>query len=188
MLGHSEAFNTLGDANYTLTTSLLTQLGYDQNHKLEFDLWYPTEHYQQTDAQAIVYKQALEASGVIKVNLQTAEWSSYKQNRDNEIMDAFIYGWYPDYMDPDDYAFLYWAPWLHTNYSNATQVALYDQARTSTNLTLRVQLYGTIDTMATQQCSIAPLFTMRAYAITKPSVYGVYLDITEDMRYWLISK
>jgi peptide/nickel transport system substrate-binding protein len=188
MLGHTEAFDSLGDANYTLTRSLLAQLGYDQNHKLTFDLWYPTGHYQQTDAQAIVYKQALEASGVISVNLQTAQWSSYKQNRDNEIMDAFIYGWYPDYMDPDDYAFLYWAPWLHTNYSNATQVALYDQARSTTNLTLRVQLYGTIDDMAVQQCSVAPLFTMHAFAVTKPSVYGVYLDITEDMRYWLISK
>ena len=188
MLGHSEAFQSLGDANYTLTVSLLAQLGYSQSSPLEFDLWYPTGHYQQADAQALVYKQALEASGVIKVNLKTADWSSYKSNRDAKIMDAFIYGWYPDYMDPDDYAFLYWAPWLQTSYSNSTQVALYNQARSSTNSTLRVQLYNTIDIMAVQQCSVAPLFNMRAYAVTKPSVYGVYLDITEDMRYWLISK
>jgi peptide/nickel transport system substrate-binding protein len=188
MLGHSEAFKSLGDANYTLTKSLLAQAGYDQGHPLKFDLWYPTGHYQQTDPQAVVYKQSLEASGVIQVNLQTADWSSYKQNRDNEIMDAFIYGWYPDYVDPDDYAFLYWAPWLHTNYSNATQLALYNQARTTTNSTLRIQLYGQIDNMAVQQCSVAPLFTRGAWAVTKPNVYGIYLDITEDMRYWLISR
>ncbi len=188
MLGHSEAFKSLGDANYTLTRSLLAQLGYDENHKLQFDLWYPTGHYQQTAEQSLLYKQALEGSGVISVNLKTADWSSYKQNRDNEIMDAYIYGWYPDYMDPDDYAFLYWAGWLHTNYSNATQVALYNQARSSANATLRIQLYGMIDNIAVQQCSVAPLFTRGAWAVTKPNVYGVYLDITEDMRYWLISK
>jgi peptide/nickel transport system substrate-binding protein len=188
MLGHSEAFKSLGDTNYTATTSLLAQLGYNQSHPLQFELWYPTGHYQQTDAQATVYKQALEASGVIKVTLKTADWPSYKSNRDNKIMDAYIYGWYPDYMDPDDYAFLYWAPWLQTSYSNATQVTLYNQARSTTNSTLRVQLYNTIDNMAVQQCSVAPLFNLRASAVTKPNVYGVYLDITEDMRYWLISK
>lgn len=60
MLGHSEAFKSLGDANYTLTASLLAQLGYSQSSPLQFDLWYPTGHYQQADAQALVYKQALE--------------------------------------------------------------------------------------------------------------------------------
>lgn len=188
MLGTSTAFKSLGDTNYTLTTSLLAQLGYTASNPLQFDLWYPSGHYQQTDAQATVYKQALEASGVIKVTLKTADWASYKSNRDNKIMDAYIYGWYPDYMDPDDYAFLYWAPWLQTSYSNATQVTLYNQARSTTNSTLRVQLYKTIDNMAVQQCSVAPLFNLRASAVTKPNVYGVYLDITEDMRYWLISK
>jgi peptide/nickel transport system substrate-binding protein len=195
MLGHSEAFQSLGDANYTLTTSLLAQMGYSQSAPLQFDLWYPTGHYQQADAQALVIQQALEASKVIKVTLKTADWPSYKTYRDSKSMDAFIYGWYPDYMDPDDYAFLYWAPWLQTSYNATTapvaykaQLGNYTEARSTTNSTLRVQLYGAIDNIAVQQCSVAPLFSMRAWAVTKPSVYGVYLDITEDMRYWLISK
>lgn len=189
MLGHTEAFESLGDANYTLTTSLLAQLGYDQNHKLQFDLWYESSgHYPQSAEQALLYKQALEGSGVISVTLKNADWASYKLNRDNEIMDAYMYGWYPDYVDPDDYSFLYWGAWLHTNYSNATQVALYDQARATTNVTLRAELYAEIDNMAVQQCSVAPLYVSGAWAVTKPSVFGIYLDITQDMRYWLISK
>jgi peptide/nickel transport system substrate-binding protein len=195
MLGHTDAFKSLGDANYTLTRSLLAQLGYDENHKLQFDLWYESSgHYPQSEAQATVYKQSLEASGVISVNLQKADWASYKTNRDSEIMDAFVYGWYPDYLDPDDYAFLYWAGWLHTNYINAsasayaTQVGYYNQARSTTNSTLRIELYGKIDDIAVDQCSVVPIFVTGAWAVTKPSVYGVYLDITQDMRYWLISK
>lgn len=189
MLGHTDAFRSLGDANYTLTRSLLAQLGYDENHKLQFDLWYESSgHYPQSEAQATIYKQSLEASGVISVNLKKADWASYKLNRDSEIMDAFVYGWYPDYLDPDDYAFLYWGAWLHTNYSNATQVEYYNQARATTNSTLRIELYGKIDAIAVDQCSAVPIFVTGAWAVTKPSVYGVYLDITQDMRYWLISK
>lgn len=187
MLGHTEAFRKLGTANYTYTRSLLAQLGYNQTNKLTFDLWYESSgHYPMSAEQALLYKQAIEASGVITVTLKSADWPTYKSNRDNEIMDAFAYGWYPDYVDPDDYSFLYWASWLHTNYSNATQVALYDQARGTSNLTRRAELYAQIDNMAVQQCSVVPLYVSSAWAVTKPTVKGIYLDITQDMRYWLI--
>jgi peptide/nickel transport system substrate-binding protein len=187
MLGHTEAFKKLGDANYTYTRSLLAQLGYNESNKLTFELWYEsTGHYPSSADQALLYKEALEDSGVISVTLKSASWANYKSNRDNEIMDAYVYGWYPDYVDPDDYAFLYWAAWLHTNYANATQVALYDQARATTNQTLRTQLYAQIDGMAVEQCSVVPLYVSGAWAVTKPTINGIYLDITQDMRYWLI--
>ena len=189
MLGHTENFTALGDANYALTRSLLAELGYNESHPLKFDLWYESSgHYPMSREQALLYEEALEASGVIDVTLKSADWAQYKQNRDSEVMDAYIYGWYPDYVDPDDYAFLYWASWLHTNYSNATQVNYYDQARATTNTTLRAELYAKIDEIAVQQCSVVPLYVSSAWAVTKPSIYGVYLDITQDMRYWLISK
>ena len=203
MLGHTEAFHKLGDANYTLTRNLLAQLGYNETHKLTFDFWYESSgHYPMSAEQALLYKEALEDSGVISLTLKSAEWATYKLNRDNEIMDAYVYGWYPDYVDPDDYSFLYWAQWLHTNYYNVTinglpnpsyptyqqQVALYDEARATTNTTRRTELYAQIDDLAADQCSAVPLYVSSAWAVTKPTIYGIYLDITQDMRYWLISK
>jgi peptide/nickel transport system substrate-binding protein len=201
MLGHTEAFKELGDANYTLTRSLLAELGYNENNKLTFDLWYESSgHYPMSAEQALLYKEALEASGVMSVTLKSADWSSFRKNRNDEIMDVYVYGWYPDYVDPDDYSFLYWATWLHTNYYNETingvpnpsynvylqQVDLYDQARATTNLTLREELYAQIDAIAVEQCSIVPLYVSSAWAVTKPTIEGIYLDITQDMRYWLI--
>jgi len=192
MLGHTEAFKDAGlDANYALTQSLLTQAGYSPSNPLKFDLWYESSgHYPSSADQAVLYEEAIEAAwpGAIQVTLKNADWASYKTNRDTEIMDAFVYGWYPDYVDPDDYAFLYWASWLHLNYSNATQISLYNQARATDNATLRTELYAKIDDMAAEQCSVVPLWVSGAWAVTKPSVYGIYLDITQDMRYWLISK
>jgi peptide/nickel transport system substrate-binding protein len=201
MLGHTEAFKKLGDANYTLTRSLLAQLGYNESNKLTFDLWYESSgHYPMSAEQALLYKEALEASGVMSVSLQSVDWSTYRAYRNQEIMDVYVYGWYPDYVDPDDYAFLYWAAWLHTNYYNETinglpnpsysayleQVALYDEARATTNLTLRAELYAQIDAIAAEQCSCIPLYVSSAWAVTKPTINGIYLDITQDMRYWLI--
>jgi len=205
MLGHTEAFKALtvnGNPNYTLTISLLTAAGYSAGSPLRFDLWYESSgHYPSSADQAILYQEALEdpaLGGIIDVTLKSAEWASYKKNRDDEIMDAYVYGWYPDYVDPDDYSFLYWAKWLHTNYYNSTynpdyaryqqQVTLYDQARATTNTTLRTLLYAQIDDIAVEQCSVVPLYVSSAWAVTKPSVYGIFLDITQDMRYWLISK
>jgi len=201
MLGHTEAFQKLGEANYTLTVSLLAELGYSTTNKLKFDLWYESSgHYPMSAEQALLYKQSFEASGVMEVTLKYADWSSYKANRNAEIMDVYVYGWYPDYVDPDDYSFLYWASWLHHNYYNETlnglpnpsysaylqQLALYNEARATTNTTRRVELYAQIDEIAVQQCSIVPLYVSSAWAVTKPNIYGIYLDITQDMRYWLL--
>jgi len=187
MLGHTEVFQKLGTANYTLTKSLLAQLGYNETNKLTFDLWYESSgHYPMSADQALLYKEAIEGSGVISVTLKSADWASYKTKRDSQLMPAFVYGWYPDYVDPDDYAFLYWASQLHLNYYNATQKALYDQARITTNTTLRAELYAQIDDIAVEQCSVVPLWVSSAWAVTKPNVGGIYLDITMDMRYWLI--
>jgi len=193
ILGHTEAFQKLGEANYTLTRGLLAELGYNETNKLTFDLWYESSgHYPMSAEQALIYEEALEASGVISVTLKSADWSSYKANRNAEIMDAYAYGWYPDYIDPDDYSFLYWAVWLHTNYDVVNpvpytqQVALYNEARATTNLTQRVNIYAQIDSIAVEQCSVVPLYVSSAWAVTKPTIYGIYLDITLDMRYWLI--
>jgi len=187
MFGHTEAFKALGDANYTLTRTLLSELGYNEAHKLEIDLWYESSgHYPSSADQALVYKSSLEASGVIKVNLKSADWASYRVNRNSEIMPVYIYGWYPDYIDPDDYAFLYWASWLHLNYAGTEMEPLYDQARASTDAAERERLYAEIDELAVRDCPVVPLLSITPYAVTKPSVGGVVLDVTMNWHMWLL--
>ena len=187
MLGHTEAFEALGDANYILARSLLAELGYDENNKLAIDLWYESSgHYPSSADQALFYKESLEASGVMEVTLKSADWPSYRANRNAEIMQVYIYGWYPDYVDPDDYAFLYWASWLHHNYVNPDMVTLYDQARATTDVAERASLYAEIDEMATWDCPVVPLFSITPYAVSKPNVGGMFMDITQSWRLWLL--
>ena len=197
MMGHTEAFAALGDANYTYTQNTLndpTIYGgpYNATNKLEIDLWYEsTAHYPQSEEQATIYKSSLEASGVIEVTLKNADWPSYRQNRNNGIMEVFIYGWYPDYIDPDNYAFLYYAEWLNHHYidygEHYTEMkAAYDAARATTVESERIALYAEIDDYAVTDCPMAPLWQGQAWAVTKLDVKGVYLDITQTWRMWYL--
>ena len=191
MFGHTDAFQTLGDANYTYTKQVLAQYGYNENNKLTFTLWYETSgHYPQSAQQALVLKSSLEASGVISVTLQGLDWAAYHNARTGETMQAYIMGWYPDYIDPDDYIqpFLQSAgdSWLHENYANSQMDQFVQWARANTTTATRESLYGQIQNLMVQDCPIVPLYQSTAYAVTKTNVKGVYLDITQDWRHWLV--
>jgi ABC-type transport system substrate-binding protein len=160
--------------------------------KLTIDWWYESSgHYPQSADQAAVYKSQLEKTGMITVNLHGADWPSYKKNRDAASMQVFVYGWYPDYLDPDDYIqpFLdsQGGSWLHDGYSNAQMDQLIAQARSISDPTQRNQLYGQIQKLMVQDAPIVPVWQGQSWAVTKPDVTGVNLDITTNMYYWLIT-
>jgi peptide/nickel transport system substrate-binding protein len=191
MFGHDDAFKSYGAPNYTLTQQLLGPLGYDAHNKLTFTLWYESSgHYPSSAQQAQVIKDSLEKSGLITVNLQSLDWAAYKTARSSETMQAYIMGWYPDYIDPDDYIYPFvessGGSWLHVNYNSATMDALVAQARANTDQNVRAGIYGQINNQIVADCPLIPLYQSGAYAVTKPNVQGVYLDITQQWRNWLV--
>ena len=191
MFAHTDPFLTLGNPNYTKTRELLAPLGYNETNKLTFQLWYETSgHYAQSAQQAAVIKSSLEASGVISVTLQSADWPSYKAHRSSQDMEAFIYGWYPDYIDPDDYIQPFFdssgGSWLHYTYNNSQMDQLIAWARANTTASARSSLYSQIQDLMVTDCPIVPLFQGPAYAVTTTKVDGVYLDITTSWRHWTV--
>jgi ABC-type transport system substrate-binding protein len=160
--------------------------------KLAIDWWYESSgHYPQSADQAAVYKSMFEKTGLITVNLHGADWPSYKKNRDAQTMQVYVYGWYPDYIDPDDYIqpFLdsVGGSWLGMNYKDPQMDQLIAQARSTSDPTQRGQLYSQIQKLMVQDAPIVPVFQGSAFAVTKPDVSGVNLDITQNMYYWLIT-
>jgi peptide/nickel transport system substrate-binding protein len=192
MTGHTEAFQALGDANYTYTRSLLNETGFNETNKLQIELWYESSgHYPSSAEQAALYKSQLEASGVITVTIKSADWPSYRLNRNDGLMHVFIYGWYPDSVDPDNYAFLYWAPWLGHNYSYhgvhyQDMVDAYNDARNTTNATERIALYAQLEEYAVEDCPVVPIYQSSAWAVSDTDVEGIILDISQAWRNWLI--
>jgi peptide/nickel transport system substrate-binding protein len=191
MFGHTDAFLNLGDPNYTLTRELLAPLGYNETHKLTFKLWYETSgHYPQSAQQAQVLKSSLEASNVITVNLDGLDWPAYRTARQNEAMEAFIMGWYPDYIDPDDYIYPFvhssGGSWLHYNYNSSAMDNIVLWSRGNTTTTARTNLYNQIQNLMVTDAPLIPLYQGGAYAVTTLKVKGIYLDITQNWRHWLV--
>ena len=191
MAGHTDAFKQLGDANYAFTKETLAKYGYNENNKLKLDLWYESSgHYPQSPDQATVLKSSLEGSGVIQIELKSADWPSYRVNRNQEIMQMYILGWYPDYVDADNYMFPFLhsvgGSWIHMNYNNPQMDDLINQARAKTDAAERTQLYAQAQELFAQDAPIVPLFQGTAWAVTKPNVGGVVLDISQSWRHWLV--
>ena len=191
MAGHTDAFTNLGNPNYTKTQELLAPYGFNETNKLTFKLWYETSgHYPQSLQQAQVLKSSLEASGVLTVNLDGLDWPGYRSARQNEAMEAFIMGWYPDYIDPDDYIYPFvhssGGSWIHINYANPQMDQLIEWARGNTTAATRNNLYSQIQNLMVTDSPIIPIYQGAAYAVTSLKVKGIYLDITQNWRHWLV--
>jgi len=191
MAGHTDAFANLGDPNYTKTQELLAPYGFNETNKLTFTLWYETSgHYPQSLQQAQVLKSSLEASGVLTVNLDGLDWPGYRSARQNEEMEAFIMGWYPDYIDADDYIYPFvhssGGSWIHINYADPQMDQLIEWARGNTTAATRNSLYSQIQNLMVTDSPIIPVYQGAAFAVTSLKVKGIYLDITQNWRHWLV--
>ncbi len=193
MAYHKDTFNKYGEANYTYTREMLAKYGYNETHKLSFELWYETSgHYPQSAEQAAVYKSDLEASGVISVTLKGADWATYRSYRNAATMPVYIYGWYPDYIDADNYAFLPFASWLNMGYNETypaggvQQYNLWMQGRSAATDAARQEAYYELQDLQADEVSMIPLWQSQTTAVTRLYIHGVVLDITVNWRHWLL--
>lgn len=190
MAYHSDVFKKLGDANYTYAKTELAALGYSETKKLVLDLWYESSgHYESSPDIANVLKSSLEKSGVIQVNLHGVDWPTYRNNMRAESMALFVLGWYPDYVDPDNYLYPFVnskASWLHSNYNSPLMDSMTEEQRATADPQKRTQLMASIQDLLVEDSPIVPLFQKSNWAISKQNVGGVVLDISMIFRYYLL--
>ncbi|HUK28110.1 MAG TPA: ABC transporter substrate-binding protein [Candidatus Acidoferrales bacterium] len=191
MAYHTDSFETAYGVgpNYNLTRELLAKSGYDANNKLPVDLWYETTgHYPQSPDQALVLKKDLEASGVITVTLNGVDWPTMHSNVRAGSMGTFIYGWYPDFIDPYDYTTPFLsstgASWLNDGYNSTTMDSLLTQSLSATP-SQAASIYTQIQTLQAHDVPMIPLYQGGSNccgAVAKTSVGGIYLDVTLIFR------
>ncbi len=191
MAYHIDSFKTDYGAgpNYAMAQQLLAKSGYNANNKLVIDLWYETTgHYPQSPDQAQVLKKDLEASGVITVNLNGVDWPTMHTNVRAGNMGTFIYGWYPDFIDPYDYTTPFLsstgAGWLNDGYNSSAMDALLTQSLSATSSTAS-SIYGQIQTLQAHDVPMIPLYQGGSNccgAVAKTAVGGIFLDVTLIFR------
>jgi len=108
--GFAESENVFPARDLNIARDLLKQAGYTKDNPLEITLSFTPKHYGTTESDvAAVVKNSLEETGVIKVNIESLEWGTMtdRMSKKDELP-FFLLGWYPDFLDPDNYL----APWL----------------------------------------------------------------------------
>jgi peptide/nickel transport system substrate-binding protein len=190
-LGHKVFYPEEPDLEQAKT--LLADAGFDESNPLVMDLWWTPDHYGDTEADvAAIIKDNYEATGVIQVNLQNAEWATYKEMRNAGQLPVYLLGWYPDYLDSDNYTF----PFAHssatkgigTYYSNPDMDALLEQAMVETDDAARAALYEQIQEMWFEENPTTPFAQGALYAAYAEGVTGVTLDPLMQLHYFLIGK
>ncbi len=171
----------------------LAQAGYTEARPLAIDLWYTTTHYGSTEANlAQVLKAQLEATGVFQVNLQSSEWGRYVDDLMAGSMGMCLLGWYPDYLDPDDYI----TPFYGTQgaisegsfYDDGAMNALINEELAETTLEARTETFTQIQDKAAADIPYVPLFQKPQFAAYQKDVKGVLLEPLMILRYYLIYK
>jgi peptide/nickel transport system substrate-binding protein len=180
-----------GDANLTLAKSLLTQAGYSIYNKLSIDLWYTPSHYGSTEANlAQVLKEQWESTGMISVNIRSAEWSTYTKQASQGAMMISLFGWYPDYLDPDDYLTPFLSSeantWTGSHYNNTTVNNLLTSAQSLTDINQRTQIYQNVQRILAEDVPFIPLVQGQLTIVTKKGISGVILGPDMIFRYWLV--
>jgi len=175
MWSHIDAFKKYGDGNIALARELLKKAGYSETHKLHVVLWYTPTHYGSTEAQlAAVLKQEWERTGMITVEVRSSEWAQFvNQLRSGQFMLSLL-GWYPDYLDPDDYLtpFLMSTAnsWTGTGYKNPTVDKLLKQAQLITDQNERAKIYKQVQEILADEAPFIPLIQGKLYIVVSGKV------------------
>ena len=191
MWSHKDSFlEKYGEHNLELAKKLLKEAGYSETNKLKIELWYTPTHYGDTEVDvATLIKEAWEETGMVEVTLKSAEWTTYLEYVRKGMLGAFLLGWYPDYLDPDDYTNVFVnAPHIGNAYVNSELKKLLEEASIKPTIEERTELYEKAQDIWADDAAIVPLFQGKLSIAVREDVEGVILDPTMLFRYWLIYK
>jgi len=155
------------------------------------ELWYSPTHYGDTEAAvAEVIARSLEATKRFTVKIRNVEWAEYGKKRQAGEMPVFLMGWYPDYLDPDDYLEPFSDPNIFdpAKWNDPKMLELVHTEQRLQDPERRADAVRQAQTYMAEQVPYIPLFQAPQFAATKASVNGVVLDPIQIFRFWLLEK
>ena len=169
----------LGDAG--VKTPVKITLGYT-----------PTHYGPNAVDEANEFAGQLNDSGLFDVKLADAEWEEYQDLYKQNAYDLFILGWYPDFLDADNYLspFVRDGGFFANGYSNDKVNTLLDQELGETDETARNEQIGELQDIVAEDVPLIPSWNGQNVAVATKKMSGVEetLDPTYVFRFWGISK
>jgi peptide/nickel transport system substrate-binding protein len=191
--GANEAFKAVyGEKpNVDQAKKYLTDAGVSTPVSLQIQ--YNPDHYGgSSDQEYNEIKRQLEATGLFKVNLQSAEWTTYSKERTKDSYPIYQLGWFPDFPDADNYLSPFFGPnnFLQSHYSNDEMNKLLTDEVTQGDKAKREQLLGQIQDKVAKEVPTLPMLYGAQVAVAKSDVKGVQetLDAAFKFRFTSLSK
>lgn len=196
--GHTDAFASVygSSPNPAKAKAVLAAAGVKT--PLPITIWYNTNHYGEasTDGFTDIQRQ-LDASGLFKVTLKTAEWATYNKAATTDQYGIYQLGWFPDYPDADDYTAPFYvdcnpkAPdFMNNHYCNPTVDKLTAEEEATANQAQRVNLFKQIQMLTAKDAPLIPIWQGGQVAAVRTNVTGVSttFDPSYTFRFWLVGK
>jgi peptide/nickel transport system substrate-binding protein len=156
------------------------------------DLWFSPTHYGPTEERvAEVITRSLEQSGRFTVKgPRNVEWAEYGEKRRAGEMPVFLMGWYPDYLDADDYLEPFSDPNIFdpAKWNDPKMLELVHTEQRVQDPAQRDEALKEAQAYMADQVPYIPLFQQPQYAATTDKVSGVVLDPIQIFRFWLLEK
>ena len=191
-LGSNEAFKAqYGSPDPAKAKQILSQAGVST--PVAIKLGYTPSHYGPNSVdEANELAQELNQSGLFKATIDDAEWTQYQDLEKQGAYDLYQLGWFPDYLDPDDYI----SPFIHdggffvNGYSSKPVNKLIGQERAETNPTKRAKQIGQLQDITAQDVPMIPSWFGQNTAVAVKGMTGVAdtLDQAYIFRMWMPAK
>lgn len=174
-----------------LVDRYLEAAGVPPGEKVKVDFWYSPSHYGDTEAAvAEVLTRGLESTGRFDVSVSSVEWAEYGQKRRAGELPVFLMGWYPDYLDPDDYLEPFADPQIFdpAKWEDQQMLDLVHASQRELDPAGRDELLKQAHARMADQTPYVPVFQIPQFAATTEAISGVVLDPIQIFRYWLLEK
>jgi peptide/nickel transport system substrate-binding protein len=142
--------------------------------------------------EATELKRQLDASGLFKVQLKSAEWTQYQELYKQNAYDLFQLGWFPDFLDADNYLspFFVDGGFFANNYSSQQVNQLVAKEQGSSKEAVREQTFQQLQQIVAEDVPLIPSWVGKNVAVVGPGMKGVEetLDPAFIFRMWTVSK
>ncbi len=191
--GQKESFKEVyGDApDVDAATKLLDDAGIKT--PVTMTLGFPPDKYGDSSvSETNTFAEQLNSSGLFDVTVVDDPYEEYKENYRKGAYDLYMLGWYPDFLDADNYLspFIRDGGFFDNGYSDKEVNALLDAELGETDEAARADEFGQLQDLVARDVPVLPSWNGKNVAVSTDAMTGVEetLDPTYIFRIWDISK
>ncbi|MDP9801195.1 peptide/nickel transport system substrate-binding protein [Arcanobacterium wilhelmae] len=154
-------------------------------------LQYNPDHYGKNSGdEYAAIKTQLEKSGLFTVNLASTEWVQYSKERIADAYPVYQLGWFPDYVDPDNYLAPFFGTdtFVQNHYANKAVQEKVAAQRTEADRAKRAAIIDEIQAQVTADLPTLPLLQGQQVVVMKKDVSGFELGASYKLYYAPVAK